>query len=330
MTTTYFPRRALLITLAFGATVAAASVFAAEPPSSYPSKPIRLVVPFPAGQGADASARAIARELEALSGQPVIVDNRPGGNNVIGVRVVTGAAPDGYTLFYGTNSPMAANGVFFKNLGYDPVSDFAPVARLGRSPWVIVVSASSPIKSFDELVAQSKRDPTSVSFGTGATGYQLATILLAKTSGMIANIVPYKGSPQVIQDVVGQQVTATMTDYGTLRPLIESGRLRPLLVFDNERIATLPNVPMLRDVGLDVPLLYSWTAIFAPARTPSAVVDKLAGYLEKAVQRPTYTEFVNKIGSQTSFMGPAELGTFQRREVDGYRKAMRVGNVEPQ
>lgn len=289
-----------------------------------------MVVPFPAGQGADTSARALARELELVTGQSFIIDNRPGGNNVIGVKAVTAAPADGYTLFYGTNSPMAANAVFFRNLGYDPIKDFAPVAMLGRSPWVVVVSSASPIRSFAELVEASKRDPNAMSFGTGATGYQLAAILLAKASGLATNIVPYKGTPQALQDVIGQQVTTTMSDFGTMRPLIESGRVRPLLVFDDRRIATIPDVPCLKDAGYDVPVLFSWTGLFAAAGTPPGIVDWLSQATQKALQTDGYKAYVAKANSEIAFAGPAALAAFQRKEVESYRQAMRVGNVEPQ
>ena len=324
-------RRAFL--LQAGLTAAALAVrpaFAASPVAGYPSKPIRLVVPFPAGQGADTSARALARELEQVMGASVIVDNRPGGNNVIGAKAVTSAPADGHTLFYGTNSPMAANAVFFRNLGYDPIKDFAPVAMLGRSPWVVVVSGDSPLKSFGELVALSQRDPHAVSFGTGATGYQLAAILLTKSSGLQANIVPYKGTPQALQDVIGQQVTATMSDFGTMRPLIESGRVRPLLVFDERRIAVIPDVPCLKDAGFDVPVLFSWTGLFAAAGTPPDIVEWLAAVTQKALQSDAYKAYVAKANSEIAFAGPVALAAFQRKEVASYRHAMKVGHVEPQ
>lgn len=296
----------------------------------FPSRPIKLVVPFPPGQGADGSARILGNELSAVSGQPVIVENRPGGNNVIGAKAVTGATPDGYTLFYGSNSPMAANGVFFRELGYDPVKDFSPVAMLGRSSWVLVVSAESPHQTFADLVKFSKDNPSTVSVGVGATGYQLAAILMTKTAGMDAIIVPYKGSPQVIQDVVGQQVTATMTDFGTLRPLIASGRVRPLLVLDEQRLEGIPDVPSLKDVNLDIPVLFSWTAIFAPAGTPKEIRSKLADMVQQATNREAYMAYAEKAGTQISFNGPDYLGDFQKQQIDAYKKAMEVGNVEPQ
>jgi tripartite-type tricarboxylate transporter receptor subunit TctC len=323
-------RRVFLKTSVCAAAGIAFSVKAEEDASSYPSRPIRIVVPFPAGQGADTSARVLARALQAQAGQSVIVENRPGGNNTIGVKAVTTSPADGYTLFYGTNSPMAANGVFFRDLGYDPVEDFAPVAMFGRSPWVVVVSADSPFMTFQDLVEHSKSNPQAVTFASGATGYMLAGILLADAAGMTMNNVPYKGSPQAIQDVVGQQVTMTMSDVGTMRPLIEAGRVRPLLAFDNTRIAGLPDVPCLKDFGLEVPILFSWTSLFAKAGTPPVLIDKLAGWVKAAVESDQYVEFAAKQGSEIRFAGPAELGAFQKRQVEDYRLAMKVGNVEPQ
>lgn len=303
---------------------------AAADASRFPNRPIRIIVPFPAGQGADTSARMLARVIQAQAGESVIVENKPGGNNTIGVKALTGAPADGHTLFYGTNSPMAANGVFFKELGYDPIGDFAPVAMLGRSPWMVVVSADSPYRTFEELVEHGKKNPGAVSFASGATGYRLAAILLGHAAGIDMNIVPYKGSPQAIQDVVGQQVTATMTDIGTMRPLIESGRVRALLAFDHERIAAFPEIRCLKDMGYDVPALFSWTSLFAKAGTPPDIVEKIAGWVQAGLQTQEYREFFAKQGSEIKFTGPKELGEFQRQQVEDYRLAMKVGNVEPQ
>ncbi len=306
------------------------SPVSAEAPHAYPSRLLKMVVPFPAGQGADTAARVLAKEMEAVSRQTVIVDNRPGGNNVIGARAVTTAAPDGYTLFYGSNSPMAANGVFYRELGYDPVKDFSPVALLGKNYWVLVVSPDSPHKTFADLVEFSMKNPTAVSVGTGATGYQLAAILMTNAAGMKANIVPYKGSPQAITDVLGQHVTATMADFGTLRPLIASGRLRALLVLNDQRISGIPDIPSLKDVKLDMPVLFSWTAVFAPANTPKPIRDRLSEIVREAVKRDAYVEYSVKSGLETAYAGPDALGEFQKLQIDSYRQAMKVGNVEPQ
>lgn len=314
---------ALALTLCLAPTLAHAA-------DEFPSRTIKLVVPFPAGQGADAAARTLANELETTLGQAVVVDNKPGGNNVIGAKAVTGAPADGYTLFFGTNSPMAANAAFFRSLGYDPVQDFTPVAGLGRAAWVVVVSGNSPIRSFKALLASSQSSKGEVSYGVGATGYRLAAILLTHASGLKANIVPYKGTPQAITDVVGQQVTVTMADYGTLRPLIEGGRLRPLLVFDKRRIDGLPDTPSLADLKLDVPVLASWTGLFAPAGTPASVIARLAEATEKALQAPGYQAFIAKTGAQSQFSSPEELAKLQRQEIQHYHQAMKVGRVEPQ
>src|SRR6218665_2340092 len=322
METTDATRRFFCLLFGVAAVGTALNSVHAALPVGYPAKPIRIVVPFPAGQGADASARAWARELEAVLGQPLIIENRPGGNNVIGVKAVTNAAADGYTLFYGTNSPMAANAGFFRGLG--------GVVMFGRSRWVVVVSAESPIRSFADLVEASKRQTGGVSFAVGATGYQLAVIFLANSSGLVANIVPYKGTPQAITDVIGQQVTATMSDFGTMRALIEAGKVRPILAFADRRIAAIPGVPSLKDLKLDIPPLFSWTALFAAAGTSSDIVNHLAEATSKALQSPAYKEYSAKNNSEIVFAGPAELAKFQRQEVENYRHAMKVGNVEPQ
>ena len=323
------PRRALLALVATLACGAAMPLQAQPNASGWPAKPVKLVVGYAAGGATDVIARLVAVKLGDQLGQPVVVDNRAGANSNVGAEAVARAPADGYTLYVYTIA-NTINATLYPKLGYDPVKDFTPVAMLGRSPWVVVVSGDSPLKSFGELVALSQRDPHAVSFGTGATGYQLAAILLTKSSGLQANIVPYKGTPQALQDVIGQQVTATMSDFGTMRPLIASGRVRPLLVFDDRRIATIADVPCLKDAGLDVPVLLSWTGLFAAAGTPPEIIDWLAAATHKALQSEAYKAYVAKANSEIAFAGPAALAAFQRQEVASYRHAMKVGHVEPQ
>ena len=225
---------------------------------------------------------------------------------------------------------MAANAAFFRNLGYDPIKDFAPIAMIGRAPWVVAVGATASVRTFDELVHLSKKTPGGVSFGVSATGYQLAALLLANATGLQLNVVPYKGSPQVLADVAGGQVMATLCDFGTMRPLIESGKLRPVLVDASQRIEALPGIPAVLEQHHDLPILTSWTGLFVRAGTPSPVIARLSEAARKAVQSPAYKEFTTKNSSEVVYGGPAELAQLQRKEIAYYRHAMQVGRVDPQ
>jgi tripartite-type tricarboxylate transporter receptor subunit TctC len=291
---------------------------------------VRIVVPFPAGQGADATARALARQLEAVAGQPFVVDNRPGGNNAIGAAAVIASPPDGYTLFYGSQSPMASNAVFFKQLGYDPVKDFSPVALLARSTWVLVVSTSSRYATYADVVAHARADPKAVSYAAGSTTYQLVGEMLSRASGIQMNIVPYKGTPQALTDVAGGQVTITAIDVGSAAPLIAAQRLRPLLMFAEQRHPQLPDVPSLKDAGIIATPFFSWNAIFAPAGTPLPLRERLAQLVTDAANSEPMRKFIAGVGAEPMLAGPERLAAFQRQEIETYRAAMRAARLEPQ
>lgn len=302
---------------------------AATAVQEYPSRMVKFVVPFTPGSGTDISARAVAKKLEEITGQTVIVDNRPGGNNIIGVQTVVKSPADGYTLFFGTNSPMAGNVAVYKKLPYDPVKDFAPVSLLSRQDWVITVSGRSPYKSVQELVAAANNTPGSVTAGAGATGYNLAALTLAKNAGFQVTVVPYKGTPQAMQDVIGGHVTYTVTDIASAKPYIDSGALRPLAVLTEKRSPMVPNVPSLKEAGLESINLFSWAGVFAPAGTPQAVIDKLSALVGTALADAEVRKYYASIGADVLAGGPADLRDFQQKDIDNYRWLMQRTGFKP-
>jgi len=297
---------------------------------TYPNRPVRLIAPVPAGNGSDVALRLIAREMSQATGQPFVVENRPGGNNAIGAQAVLSAPHDGYTLFFGTNASMAANVPTLKAPGYDPVNDFVPVGLTIRARWVLAVPANSPYATVEQLVAAGKRDPKLLSAAAGSTGFQMASALFAKGAGTSVNVIPYKGTPPAVQDAVGGQVSFVIADLSTLLPLLQSGKLKPLAVLADERLALLPDVPTTREKGYGGTALHSWAAMFAPAKTPQPVVQRLAALVERAVQSDAFRKYAAEVNSEASFLGPVQLAQFQKAQIQAYRDAMAAAGVEPQ
>jgi tripartite-type tricarboxylate transporter receptor subunit TctC len=310
--------------------VLAGLAFPVAAQEAFPARQVRIVAPVPAGNGSDVAMRVLAKELTQMTGQPFIVENHPGGNNVIGAQAVLRSPADGYTLFLGSNATMAANVSAFKELGYDPVRDMTPVAMFIRAPWVLVTSTSSAFPTIDALVAAGKRDPKLLSSADGSAGFQLATALFANMAGVTINQAMYKGAAPAVQDLAGNQVSLAVVDLSTALPLIKGGRLRPLLALTNERIAMLPDVPSVRDKGYGSMPLHSWAGLFVKSGTPPAAVDALAALIERATRSPAYARFVAEVNSEATFMGPQPLRTFQLQQIQSYRDAMRLAGVQPQ
>ncbi len=312
---------------AMSALAAAPFAFAQD---SFPSRTVRLIAPVPAGNGSDVALRILAKEMSQATGQPFVVENRPGGNNTIGAQAVLSAPADGYTLFFGTNASMAANAATLKNPGYDPVGDFIPVGLAIRARWVLAVPVSSPYNSIEQLIAAGKRDPKLLSAAAGSTGFQMAAALFSKGAGVNINVIPYKGTPPAVADAVGGQVSFVIADLSTLLPLLQSNKLRPLAVLADERLALLPDVPTTREKGYGGTALHSWAALFAPAKTPPAVQQRLAALMEKAVQSEAFRKYAADVNSEAPFIGPTGLGQFQKAQIQAYRDAMAAAGVEPQ
>lgn len=319
-----------LVQTAVVATWIACGVQAHAQAADYPSKQVTFIVPFTPGSGTDVSARRVARALFELTGQPFIIENRPGGNNVIGMRAVTSSAADGYTLLFGTNSPVAANVVVYKSLPYDPVKGLAPVAPLSKQDWVLSVSHTSPFKTIEDLVAAAKKDPLLLSAGGGATGYQLAALMFGKIAGVEVNVIPYGGTPQAVQDVIGGRLSFTVTDAGSIMPLVKSGTLRPLVAISENRNALLPDLPTLKESGYSTIPLTSWAGVFAPAGTPKPIIDKLAGLIEKALATPGVQTYYKGIGADTLSGGPDRLRQMQINDIANYRDAMKKTGLPQQ
>ena len=275
----------------------------------YPSAPITLVVPFAAGSGTDAVARALGQKLSERLKQPVLVDNRPGASAQMGALYVAKAKPDGYTLFMTTNTSHSANPSLFSQLHYDPIKDFTPVAGVGELPFALVVPNSLPVKTLPEFIRYARANPGKLSYATPNSTSLVASETLKRMAGLDLLGVPYKSSPQALTDLLGGQVQMYVVDLGSGINMIRSGKVRTLGITTAESSPLLPQVPPIAQAvnGFD---LTSWNGIFGPAGLPPAVVQKLNADINAVLAEPDLQEKLAVIGFQV--WPPASPETFGR------------------
>lgn len=303
--------------------------FSTTTAQTYPSKPLRIMVPFAVGSGADANTRFFGDLLSRLWGQPVLVENRPGGSGVAAVLAVKSAPADGYTLLTGTNSPITVNPVVMKDLPYDPIKEFRPVICFGLSPVAFVVSASSRYKTIAELVDGTKKSGAPLPIGTYSAGYELVSAWLATVTGMAITPVPYKGAAAVITDILGNQVPAGAIDYGGAVQLAKDGRLRVLATTGEARHAVLPDVPTMKESGYPEMVSYTWSSIFVRAETPDAIVNKLYEGFKAVMASPEGRAFQAARPTVEVSMTPREMQGFVVSEYERFRKIAQAAGIQP-
>ncbi len=307
-----FARRTLL------AVCLAAAACGAAQAQGYPSKPITWVVPFAPGGSTDVVARTVAQYLQAGFKQGVVVDNRAGAGGVIGVSAVAKAAPDGYTLIGGTISTHAINASLYKNLPYDPVKDFEPVSLIAYVPNALMVNPALGVNSVQELVAWIKAHPKEASYASSGAGTSthLTGALLADTLGVPMQHVPYKGSPQALQDVVAGNVPFLFDQLTAGLPLAKGGKLKVLAVTSQKRNVLAPDVPTMVEAGMPGFNLVSWQAVYAPKGTPKEVVQRLSGEIAKVLQMPEVkTKLEQQFGMEVVGGGPEQLAALMRTDI---------------
>jgi tripartite-type tricarboxylate transporter receptor subunit TctC len=296
---------------------------------AYPDRPIRLIVTYPPGGGADLMARLVAPHMSEVLGQPVVVENKPGASGQIGAGEVARAAPDGYTLMLDALS-FAVNPSLYKKLPYDGMKAFQPVSLLVLFPNVLVVTPSFPAKDVKALVAQAKAKPGTISFASSGNGsaQHLAGELFREKAGVDLVHVPYKGGGPALNDVIGGQVPMYFANAASSVPHIKAGKLRALAVTGAHRSAALPDVPTIAESGLPGYEVYEWNAIFAPAGTPSRIVAQLAHALDVAMRAPDVRERVAALGGEIANYGPAETDKFVRAQAQLWAEVVRKGGVQ--
>ncbi len=298
---------------------------------AWPTKPVRVVVPFAAGSATDIMARIIADELRNTFGQAFIVDNKPGASAQIGAEIVAHAPPDGYTLFITTNTSHAANPFLFKKLPYDPVKDFAPVANIMHIPVIIVTNAKSNFGNLADLVAYAKANPGKVSFGYGNSIGQVVGASFAKQTGINVITVPYKSTPQAITDLLSGQITYSVADMASAQGFVKDGRLKALGASSARRMALLPDVPAIAETsGLAGFEVIAWVAMFAPAGTPKEIVDKLNAAVRAALAKPEVKEKIAGFAAEPAPGTAEDLAAFVQSQLVSWGKSIKDAGIEPQ
>lgn len=308
------------------ATTAGASLALAD---TWPSKPIRLIVPLAAGGGTDIAARVVAVYLSEALGQQVIIDNRVGANGVIGVGEAAKAVPDGYTLVVGSSTTMAANHFMYKNPTFEPMRDFLPIAMLGTIDFALMVPASSPMKNVKDLIAAAKTEPGKLSYGFGTSAALLCGEMFKTAAGVDIVKVPYKGSPQSLTDLAGERIQLVCDPLGTSMPFIKGGKLRPLAVTSKNRNGLALDVPTMAEAGL--PMEHeTWAGFFAPARTPKEIVARLSAEIVKIMSRPDVQAKIIETGFVPRQYGSAEFGAIHRAEYARLEKLVKQAGITPE
>ena len=311
-------RRAVLAAAAAGALARPAWA------AGYPERLIKLIVPFAAGGPVDVMARLVAQHLSTKFGQSVIVENRPGAGGTIAAKMVAAAEPDGYTLYFASAGSLAISPSLYKNLGYDPIAAFAPVALVANHPQAMVVHPSVPVHSVKELIDYAKANPGKLNFGAApGTPPQLMVELFCSLTGIKMVFVPYKGAALALTDLLAGRTEMTMLSTTVIVPPILDGRLRPLAVSSTTRWHELPDVPTMAELGFTDFPQGSWTAVVAPAGTPAEVVNKLNATINEGLGSPELRGGLNRLGAEVKTDTPAQFGAMMADELKKWAEVIK-------
>lgn len=324
-------RRALAVTVGLGVTalLAGATLPAlAQDAGNYPSKMIRIVVPNPAGGTSDILGRLLAKELAEALKQPVIVENKAGGNGHIGAAFVAKSAPDGYSLLLLDMSNLTIGPSVTPNLSYSPLKELTPITMPAYSPHLLVVRNDLPVKNIDELAAYAKKSGKPISFGTPlASISQLAGILLAQDRGIALNVIGYKGGAQALADLAGGQIDSAMASVLATNALVQGGKIKAIAVTSAKPFAATPGMPT---VASQIPgfVTGSWQGLLAPAGTPPAVLDKLQSAVQRIVARPDVAKRLQELGSEPSDMSRQQMAEWMQTETVRWAKVVKDNNIK--
>ena len=298
---------------------------------NYPNRTVKMIVPLTTGSGADIAGRVVAKSLSESWKQSVIIENRPGAGGLIGTGVVVNAEPDGYTLLVQSAS-YAANPAIYKKLPYDPLKSLTDVAILGQTPYVLITAADGPYQSIRDLVIAAKSKPNEIPFASAGVGS--STHLAAEYFNQIMGIklvhVPYKGSPEAIQDTMSGRTAFYMAPLDTAIGQLKGGKVRALGVTSKTRNPAIPDIPSIAEQGYANFEIGLWFGVWAPAGTPAAIVNKINQDINKAMQDPEVKTAYETKGIKATPMSPAEFTKFVREEMNKYQKIAREAAIEPQ
>jgi len=316
-------KKLLAVLIAGLAALAGASAVQAQ--AAYPAKPIRWIVPYPAGGGSDFLARTIGNQLAIDVAQPVLVDNKAGGNTAIAAAETARAAPDGYTVLSADNGTLVFNPVLYRNLSYNPTRDLAPVTLMGRFPMVLIVGPASNAKDAKDFIAQAKAQPGKISFASAGAGspHHLAMELLKQQAGLHMVHIPYRGAAPALADVAGGQLAAMMTDVAAGNAFIKSGKVRALAVANAKRLPQLPDVPTFAELGIPNVEAAALVGLVAPAATPPEVIASLQKSVAAAIRNPAVNKKLMDFGVEPVGSSSAEFGALIASESTRWQKLIR-------
>lgn len=307
-------------------------VFLAAPfahAQAYPAKPIRWLVPYPAGGGSDFLARTVGQALSAQVAQPVLVDNKPGGNTAIAASETARAAPDGYTILSADNGTMVFNSALYSKLSYNPEKDLAPVTLMGRFPMILVVGPGSDVKTAKDFIAKAKASPGSVNYGSAGAGspHHLAMELLKVEAGLHMVHIPYRGAAPALADLAGGQIPAMMVDMAAGAAFIKSGRIRPLAVANATRLPQFPDIPTFAELGLKNVEAAALVGIVAPSGTPPDVINTLQKQVSAVISQPAIKQKLMDFGVEPVGSTPQQFADLLRTETVRWHKLIKTQKI---
>ncbi|TMK01915.1 MAG: tripartite tricarboxylate transporter substrate binding protein [Alphaproteobacteria bacterium] len=317
--------------LLFIAAVAALSLVG-QPAAAdgFPSKPVRIIVPYTPGSPNDVMARLLAQHLQAKLGQAAVIDNKPGGGTTIGSKVAAAAPADGYTLLF-ASSALVIEPIMTKQIEYDPQKDFAPIAFVARTSLLLTINEQVPANSVEEFVVYAKANPGKLSLGFAqGTVSQLAAEYFNRLHRLDITSVPYRGGALVIPDMLGGRIHIYWPSPATVLPLIRAGRIKALATSSPERVSDLPDVPTMKELGLDQLSLEFWDGVWAPAGVPADIVEKLNAAINAALQSPEMIASMKQLGFESRIGSPQDFAAFVAAEIPRWTAVVKASGVQPQ
>lgn len=299
--------------------------------SAYPERPIRVIVPFAAGSASDIVGRIILEKMADDLGHRFVVENQAGASGNLGTAAVARAEPDGYTILISASGPLAVNQALFPNIGYDPLTDFEPIALIATLPNVIVVNAAQPIRSVADLIAAAKKDPGRLNYGSIGNGssQHLAAAYFEQVTGTRMTHVPYRVTGQLVSDLVGGQIQVSFQLIPNVLGQIQGGQLRTLAITANRRSEVLPQVPTAAEVGLTGYEAYGWFAMLAPKATPAPLIARLHAAYSRAMADPATRRRIVEVGAEPATSTPEELRAFMQAEARKWGEIIRANGIKP-
>ena len=324
-------RRRLLATSAGAVLAPAVLTRGASAQAAYPTKPVRMIVPFPPGGGTDNVGRILSMRLSEVWGHQMLIENRGGAGSNIGNETVAKATPDGYTILFAA-FPLATNKFIYPTIAYDPIADFAPISLIGTFPNILVVPNTSPVKSVSDLIAFAKANRGDITYGSSGIGTSphLNGELFSRMVDVEMTHIPYRGAAPAITDVIGGRLTFMFNTSGALMPHVQAGRLRALAVSSAKRFSAEPSLPTVAESGVPGFDVVSWYALFAPSKTPPAVVAKLNADAVAIMREPQVRQRIEALGLEVAPSTQEELGAFLRNEMAKWEPVIKAAKIVAQ